>query len=151
MARSPDRYQVVLDAHLDVNRKSWAALQERGVDESTPLQLDFEFTADDEAATRALMRFLREHTDYEFKGGARNQEDGSQRWMVLGETSPMTLSLDRLDDWVTRMTAYGRDGGPAVFDGWGARISETKAAERKRTLAQAVSRGRRKRSRRPQS
>jgi hypothetical protein len=144
MAASANRYQVVLDAHLDVNRKSWAALQERGVDEATPVKLDFEFTADDEAATRSLMRFLREHTDYEFKGGARNQEDGSQRWMVLGETSPMTLSLDALDAWVTRMTGYGRDGGPAIFDGWGARVSETTAAARKRTLAQAL-RARRKR------
>ena len=144
MAGGPDRYQVVLEAHLDVNRKSWAALQERGVDEGTPVQLDFEFTADDEAATRSLMRFLRERTDYEFKGGARNQDDGSQRWMVLGETSPMTLSLDGLDAWVTRMTEYGRDGGPAVFDGWGARIPETKTAARKRTLAQAL-RARRKR------
>jgi hypothetical protein len=144
MTASPDRFQAVLDAHLDVNRRSWAALQERGVDEATPVKLDFEFTADDEAATRSLMRFLREHTDYEFKGGARNQEDGSQRWMVLGETSPMALSLDALDAWVTRMTEYGRDGGPAIFDGWGARISETTPAARKRTLAQAL-RARRKR------
>jgi hypothetical protein len=64
--------------------------------------------------------------------------------MVLGETSPMTLSLDGLDAWVTRMTEYGRDGGPAVFDGWGARVPETKVAARKRTLAQAL-RARRKR------
>lgn len=134
-----DKYRAVLDAHLDVNRKSWAALQERGVDESTPVKLDFEFTAQDEAATRSLMRCLRENTDYVFQGGARNQDDGSQRWMVLGETSPMTLSLQRLDAWVTRMTDYGRDGGPAVFDGWGARIPEPKSATRKRTLAQALS------------
>jgi hypothetical protein len=144
MAPSRDRYEAVLAAHLDINPKSWAALQERGVDETTPVQLDFEFTADDEASTRALMRFLREHTDYEFQGGARNQEDGSQRWMVLGETSPMTLSLDALNAWVTRMTEYGRNGGPAVFDGWGARISETKTEARKRTLAQALSQKRRR-------
>ena len=146
MAGSRDKYQAVLAAHLDVNRKSWTALQERGVDETTPLQLDFEFTAEDEAATRALMRFLREHTDYEFKGGARDQEDGSRRWMVLGETSPMTLSLEGLDAWVTRMTEYGREGGPAVFDGWGARVSDPKPAARKPTLAQAL-RGRRKKQR----
>ena len=144
MEDGPDKFERLLQAHLEVNPKSWAALQERGIEDGTPLQLDFEFTAEDEVATRALMRFLREHTDYEFKGGARNQEDGSQRWMVLGETSPMTLSLDGLDAWVTRMTQYGREGGPAVFDGWGARISETKPAARKLTLAQAL-RARRKR------
>ena len=66
MDETPDEYARVLAAHLEVNPKSWAALQERGVDEDTELQLDFEFTADDEEATRALMRFLRTTTDYEF-------------------------------------------------------------------------------------
>jgi hypothetical protein len=132
MADSPDEYARVLDAHLEVNPKSWAALQERGVDEDTPLRLDFEFTATDEDATRSLLRHLRTTTDYEFKGGARNQEDGSQRWMVLGTTSPMTLSLDTLNAWVTRMTAAGRDHGPAVFDGWGAGIPDSVAAAAKK-------------------
>ncbi len=133
MDEAPDEYARVLAAHLEVNPKSWAALQERGVDEDTPLQLDFEFTATDEAATRSLMRFLGMTTDYEYKGGARNQDDGAQRWMVLGTTSPMTLSLDELDDWVTRMTDNGREQGPAVFDGWGARVPETAIAARKRS------------------
>jgi len=124
MDESPDEYARVLDAHLEVNPKSWQALQERGVDENTPLQLDFEFTAVDEDATRSLMRFLGTTTDYEYKGGARNQEDGSQRWMVLGTTSPMTLSLDALNSWVTQMAADGRERGPAVFDGWGARVPD---------------------------
>ena len=48
--------------------------------------------------------------------------------MVLGKTSPMTLSLDVLNEWVTRMTAYGRDHGPASFDGWGARTPESAPA-----------------------
>ena len=145
MGDGDDKYEAVLEAHLQVNPKSWAALQERGVDEHTPLQLDFEFTAPGEPETRALMRFLGANTDYSYKGGMRKQDDGSERWLVFGETTPMALSRDGLDAWVTRMTAYGRDGGPAVFDGWGARISETTTAARKRTLAQALSRGRRKR------
>ena len=133
MDESPDEYARVLDAHLEVNPKSWEALQERGVDEDTPLQLDFEFTAVDEDATRSLMRFLGTTTDYEYKGGARNQEDGSQRWMVLGTTPPMTLSLDTLNEWVTRMADDGREHGPAVFDGWGARIPDgVKPVKRKR-------------------
>ena len=32
------------------------------------------------------------------------------------------------------MTAYGRDHGPAEFDGWGAHAAESKAATRKRTF-----------------
>jgi hypothetical protein len=131
----PDEYERVLQAHLEVNPRSWSALQARGVDEQTPVTLDFEFTAPGEQETRALMLFLRTTTDYEFQGGARDQADGSRRWMVLGQTSPMTLSLDGLNEWVTRMTAHGRDNGPATFDGWGARIPETAAAARKRKRA----------------
>ncbi|MGI8729242.1 MAG: ribonuclease E inhibitor RraB [Solirubrobacteraceae bacterium] len=142
MEASPDRFERLLQAHLEVNPKSWAALQARGVGDTTPVQLDFEFTADDEAATRSLMRFLGANTDYDYKGGARNEDDGSQRWMVLGETSPMTLTLDGLNDWVARMTAYGRDHGPAVFDGWGARLPEPQKLARKRTFAEAVARRR---------
>ena len=133
MAANPDKYQQVLDAHLQINPKSWSELQARGVDEATPLALDFEFTAPGEAEIRALMRHLRTTTDYEFKGGARNEADGGQRWMLLGTTSPMRLTLDALNAWVTQMTESGRDHGPAVFDGWGAQIPETKAATRERT------------------
>jgi len=119
MEGEPDRYAFLLDAHLNANPTTWEALQARGVTEETPLQLDFEFTADGEAQTRSLMRFLRTTTDYEFQGGARNEVDGSLRWMVLGSTSPQTWSLDRLNRWVTDMTSRGRDHGPAAFDGWG--------------------------------
>jgi len=45
MEAEPDRYERLLQGHLSVNPKSWEALQARGVDESTPLQLDFEYTA----------------------------------------------------------------------------------------------------------
>ncbi|MDX6676314.1 MAG: hypothetical protein QOE31_366 [Solirubrobacteraceae bacterium] len=145
MAEAPDEYARVLAAHLEVNPKSWEALRERGVDEDTPLQLDFEFTASDEQATRSLMRFFGTTTDYEYKGGARNQEDGSQRWMVLGTTSPMTLSLDELNVWVTRMSEDGREHGPAVFDGWGARVPETAIAARKRKRGGLLKLGRKSR------
>jgi hypothetical protein len=140
MTESHDKYEALLAAHLEVNPRSWAALQERGVDEATPVQLDFEFTAPGEAGTRALMRFLGASTDYEYKGGARNQEDGTQRWMVLGQTSPMTLSLDVLNEWVTLMTSYGRDHGDAVFDGWGALVPEGAGALRKRRRGEQLRR-----------
>jgi hypothetical protein len=124
MEAGEDRYERLLQGHLHVNPKSWEALRARGVDESTPLQLDFEYTAPGEDEVRSLMRFLRTATDYRFQGGARNQDDGTQRWLVLGSTSPGTWSLERLDHFVTEMTAYGRDHGPAEFDGWGARVPE---------------------------
>jgi hypothetical protein len=126
MDESHDKYEALLAAHLEVNPRSWAALQERGVDEAT--------------GARALMRFLGTSTDYEYKGGARNQEDGTQRWMVLGQTSPMTLSLVVLDEWVALMTSYGRDHGDAVFDGWGARVPEGAAALRKRRRGEQLRR-----------
>jgi Regulator of ribonuclease activity B len=125
MEDDPGRYDRLLDAHLNVNPKSWEAMAARGVTEDTLLQLDFEYTAPGEDETRALMRFLRTATDYEFQGGARNREDGTQRWLVLGTTSPQTWSLERLNAWVADMIAHGRDHGPANFDGWGARTPES--------------------------
>jgi hypothetical protein len=124
MEDEPDRYATLLEAHLNVNPKSWEAMQARGVGEQTPLQLDFEFTAPGEDEVRSLMRFLRTTTDYEYQGGARDQADGTRRWLLLGTTSPQTWSLERLNEWVTDMTAWGRDHGPAVFDGWGATLPD---------------------------
>jgi hypothetical protein len=144
MEGSRDRQARLLKAHLDVNPSSWAALQERGVDEQTPLQLDFEFTTPGEPETRALMRHLRAATDYEFQGGARNRQDGTQQWLVVGTTSPMTLSLDKLNAWVTQMTAHSREGGPAEFDGWGARTPGS-ATPKPMSPAPAPSRGWRER------
>jgi hypothetical protein len=129
MEDEPDRYARLLQSHLSVNPKTWEALRARGVDEDTPLRLDFEFTAPGEDEVRALMRHLRTATDYEFQGGARNQKDGSQRWLILGSTSPATWSLDKLDAWVTEMTARGREHGPAVFDGWGVSMPSDEAPD----------------------
>ncbi len=122
-----DRYDSVLQSHLNVNPKSWEALQARGVDEETPLALDFEFTAPGEDEVRALMRRLGQATDYEYKGGARNMADGTQRWLVVGTTPPLTWSLDKLNMWVAEMTAHGRDHGPAEFDGWGVKTPNADA------------------------
>lgn len=150
MDDEPDRFGKLLQAHLNVNPKSWAALQLRGVDEQTSLRLDFEFTAPDEEHTRALMKALRTATDYEFQGGARNQDDGSQRWLVLGTTPPATWSLDRLNAFVTEMTGYGRPH-EATFDGWGATAHESaeQAAARKGSFRDRLKAGlQAKRSRR---
>jgi hypothetical protein len=142
MDESPDRYERQLKAHLEVNPKSWQALQKRGVDEDTALKLDFEFTTPGEPETRELMRFLGTNTDYEYKGGARNEPDGRQQWLVIGTTSPMTLSPDKLDAWVTQMTHWGRDNGTASFDGWGAQTPESAPPE-KQSLRKHLSLGRR--------
>ncbi|MEJ7797732.1 MAG: ribonuclease E inhibitor RraB [Solirubrobacteraceae bacterium] len=147
MEASPDRFERLLRAHLEVNPKSWAALQARGVDEGTPLRLNFEYTAPGEAEVRSLLAFLRTETDYDFQGGARDEKDGTQHWLVLGTTSPIALSLERLNDWVTHMTAYGRDHGPAEFDGWGARTPESAppaAPEGSRALLGRMLRARRR-------
>lgn len=126
MEATRDRFKALLDAHLQVNPRSWEAMLVRGVDETTPLRLDFEFTGEGEGEIRALMRHLRANTDYEFQGGARdNPKDGTRRWMVIGTTPPMTLTLTDLNRWVTEMVYHGRDGGPADFDGWGVRTPES--------------------------
>ncbi len=141
----PDRYERLLQSHVNVNPRSWAAMQLRGVDEKTSLQLDFEYTAPGEDETRLLLRHLRASTDYLVQGGARNQEDGSLRWLILGSTSPATWSLDRLNEWVAEMIAHGRDHGPAEFDGWGARTPESAPSDGGSALKMMLGRMRRKR------
>ena len=128
MEDEPDRYARLLQSHLSVNPKTWEALQARGVDEDTPLRLDFEYTAPGEDEVRTLMRHLRTSTDYEFQGGARNQKDGSQRWLILGSTSPATWSVDKLDAWVTEMTSRGREHGPASLRRLGRQHAERRRA-----------------------
>ena len=61
---------------------------------------------------------------------------------MIGTTSPMTLSPEKLDAWVTQMTHWGRDNGSASFDGWGAQTPKSAPPE-KQSLRKHLSLGRR--------
>jgi len=121
MEDDPDRFERLLQAHLEVNPKSWEALSKRGIDETTPLQLDFEFTAPGEAEVRSLLPVLRAETDYDVEvHSQRASENGQPRWLVVGATQPAFVTLEILDEWVMWMVATGAAEGPCAFDGWAA-------------------------------
>jgi hypothetical protein len=112
--------RAVLEQQLAMNRQSWQALRDAGVDESSQLRLDFFYAAPDEESAEGLAELIREHTDYDV--GARSLGGGflkKKDWVVTGSTQPTAVSLSILDQWVEWMVSAGFERG-CVFDGWGA-------------------------------
>jgi hypothetical protein len=114
MAALPDWYEKTLALQLTMNPKTWAELQEHGVDESSQLRLDFFYDAPGEREAQSLTAFLRAETDYDVTA------DGSQeQWSVTGTTQPTAVSLEILNQWVDWMVTAGAEHA-CEFDGWGA-------------------------------
>jgi hypothetical protein len=121
MTETPDWVQDALRHQLAMNPRTWAALNEHGVDESTELRLDFFYVSPGQTEAEALGEFLRRETDYEVS--VHNIKKGmllKKQWIVTGSTQPTAVSLDILDQWVSWMVVAGADNGACEFDGWGA-------------------------------
>jgi hypothetical protein len=107
---------------LEMNRVTWAELQEHGVTEDTEVRLDFLFVAPGEHQAEALAQVIRGRTDYEVEAASSKQGLlGKQVWTVKGTTQPTSVSLEMLDEWVTRMVEWG-NAHTCEFDGWGAAV-----------------------------
>lgn len=107
---------------LEMNRVTWAQLQEHGVTEQTELRLDFAYVAPGQHQAEALAGAIRTRTDYDVEAGSVKQGlFGQKTWEVNGRTQPAAVSLAALDEWVTRMVEWG-DAHSCVFDGWGAAV-----------------------------
>jgi len=112
----------VLARQLELNRGTWAALVDRGVDEETMLSLDFLFTSPGESEAQSLVEFLQRETDYEISVESVKKGRLSRRtWVVVGKTNPTAVSLDILDQWVGWMVAAG-SAASCQFDGWGTSV-----------------------------
>jgi hypothetical protein len=106
-----------------MNRHTWDLLIARGVTEETLLTLDFFYNANGEREASALNAFIASETDYDVNIRSTKKGSFSRRsWSVSGSTTPTTVSLDILDQWVRWMLLAGFDHGPCEFDGWGAQI-----------------------------
>lgn len=122
MATDERAQREVLARQLAMNKDSWQALRDHGVDEWSELRLDFFYDAPGEPQAESLAAFIREETDYEVDAGG--QEAGllkKKSWTVSGTTQPTTVSLEILDQWVDWMVAAGFEHG-CEFDGWGAQV-----------------------------
>lgn len=121
MTETPGWVDDVLQQQLAMNPKTWAALQDIGVDESSEVKLEFFYVAPGQAEAETLGRFLRAETDYDvdvhsMKSGLFSKKS----WSVTGWTQPTRLSLEVLDQWVEWMVTAGAEHGGCEFDGWGA-------------------------------
>lgn len=114
--------QVIL-AQLGLNESTWPKLQDQGVTEQTPLRLDFLYDTPGRTEAEQLLMFLRAETDYRARldRGPRNIFRG-RPWVVRGQTSEMTVSLDILNAWVRRMVGSGAAHGWCQFVGWGVEL-----------------------------
>ena len=116
-------YEETRREQLAMNPRTWAALQEHGVDETTLVTLDFFYDAPTEEAARALADFILDETDHTATvSGTKNRLTRKTRWSVSGSTEPTAISLEILNEWVDWMVAAGADYGGCKFDGWGAQV-----------------------------
>lgn len=122
-----DRFRRLLDQHLKMNPKTWAALAARGVNDKTLLVIDFAYTAPGEDAAEQLVATLRERTNFACEARAEDAPHG-RVWRVAGHTQPSNASLEMLNDWVTFMVTTGARHGRCRFDGWGVAVAEPPAS-----------------------
>ena len=125
---SDDRFHRLLAQQLEMNPRTWSALEERGVDTRTPLVIDYSFTAPGRRQARELETVLRARTNFSSEVIAEGPRL-RRRWRVVGHTQPATASVEMLNDWVTFMVTLGAKNGGCRFDGWGVKVPDAKPAE----------------------
>ncbi|HUR84325.1 MAG TPA: ribonuclease E inhibitor RraB [Solirubrobacteraceae bacterium] len=122
----PDPFLRLLDRQLEMNPRTWAALEQRGVTSQTLIVIDFYFTAPSKDAAKYLVRILRQRTSF----ACEVHPEGprlKRTWRVIGQTKPSTASVQMLNDWVTFMVTLGAKNGESRFDGWGVKVPEAQA------------------------
>jgi Regulator of ribonuclease activity B len=123
-----DRFKRLLAQQLEMNPRTWAALEKRGVDTKTLLVIEFSFTAPGRREARHLQEVLRQRTSF----SAQVIAEGSlfkRHWRVVGHTKPSTASVEMLNDWVTFMVTLGAKHGGCRFDGWGVKVPDAQPRE----------------------
>jgi hypothetical protein len=132
---SDDAFQRLLAQQLEMNPRTWAALEERGVDARTPLVIDYAFTAPGRRQAEELVTVLRARTNFASEVVAEGPRR-KRRWRVVGHTQPATASVEMLNDWVTFMVTLGARNGACRFDGWGVKVPDAKPGETAREQLQ---------------
>src|SRR3954452_10084545 len=120
---SDDRFRRLLAQQLEMNPRTWAALEEHGVDTRTPLVIEYSFTAPGRRESGALMAVLRARTNFTSQVVAEGPRLRRQ-WRVIGHTRPAIASVEMLNDWVTFMVTLGAKNGACRFDGWGVKLPD---------------------------
>ena len=114
-----DNYFNNLVLQLSMNQQTWQRLLDHGITEQTELELGFSFYAPTQDKAELLKATLGEygyHVSIKPSGSVFKR-----RWLVEGKTTPTTLNLDKLNQWVEWMVLAGEEYR-SDFDGWGALI-----------------------------
>ena len=125
---SDDRFQRLLAQQLEMNPRTWSALEERGVNARTLLVIEYSFTAPGRREAKALVTVLRARTNFTSEVVAQGPRL-KRRWRVVGHTQPATASVEMLNDWVTFMVTLGAKHGGCRFDGWGVKVPDAQPRE----------------------
>ena len=126
--QSDERFERLLAQQLEMNPRTWSALEQRGVGARTLLVIEFSFTAPGRRAARELVKVLGERTNFSAQVVAEGPRL-RRHWRVVGHTQPSTASVDMLNDWVTFMVTLGAQNGACRFDGWGVSVPEAPPAD----------------------
>jgi hypothetical protein len=108
-----------------LNRATWKALQQRGVDEHTPISLDANFWALDRAGVNRLEMRMARDSNYvvHLSGPARRRMIGPRQWSLTATRPAQTTTRDGIDIWTDRMIDLAHHTG-TDFDGWGALLPD---------------------------
>ena len=110
----------VLRAELEQNAQTWELLRRLGIEEGAVLALDFFYETAGPEADAELAEYMRDEAGYHVV---------VEPCGLKGRTSPMTLGLAALDEWVLSMLQAGCDHGACAFAGWTATVArESKGA-----------------------
>ncbi|MDQ1513823.1 MAG: hypothetical protein QOC59_1665 [Microbacteriaceae bacterium] len=102
----------------EMNGDSWDTFEENGVTDSTPVQVEFAFSAPNEQSAQDLAEYLQVTADYDAAAGSPASE--FDEWTVKGTTGEVTASAAGLEEWVRRIAAVGYEQGGCQLDGWSA-------------------------------
>ncbi len=117
-----DPFAKLLASHRSLTEDTWSLLADRGVNETTPLVLDYRFEAPNrkhaEGLTAALTELSEEVTL------VRSGSFFRPVFSLTGTFQPRCFDKDSLVGWVEMMCLLGRQF-EAYFDGFGTSVPET--------------------------
>jgi hypothetical protein len=114
-----DKYFNNLVTQLSSNPQTWQVLLDNGVTEETELEVEFLYYAPTKDKAELLKATLGE---YGYSVSIKSSGTLLKRqWLVEGKTTPTTLTLAKLNQWVKWMVVAGEEYS-SDFDGWGVSV-----------------------------
>jgi hypothetical protein len=109
-----------LPAQIARTEAMWEQFAKHGVTEETELLPDFFYYSRSKQNAEALRKFIVEELGY----ATEVKSEGNflrPKFSIIGQATPMKVSLDILRVWTTRMNGTG-SRFDCEFDGWGAAV-----------------------------